>query len=52
MANTTSESMRRNIGPDPNRKWLANGALFDEIVFILDCCLDPTRLPFRARARI
>jgi hypothetical protein len=38
VANTTLQSMGRNIGADPYKKWLQNGALFDELVFILDCC--------------
>lgn len=45
MANTTADSMRRNIGPDPYRKWLTNGAVFDEILFILDCCLGSNTAP-------
>ena len=45
MANATADSMRRNIGPDPYRKWLTNGALFDEILFILDCCLGSDTAP-------
>ena len=40
LANASNEMLLRNIGAAPYRKFLQEAALFDELIFIFDCCRD------------
>ena len=39
LANTSQEMLQRNVGAARYRSFLHDAALFDELIFILDCCL-------------
>jgi caspase domain-containing protein len=38
LANTDNETLVRNVGVAPYKKFMLDPALFDELVFIIDCC--------------
>jgi hypothetical protein len=43
MANASLEMLRSNIGLEPYLEYFHDTVLFDEVIFILDCCRDPVR---------
>jgi hypothetical protein len=43
MAHAATRLLKRNIGLGPYRRYFHDHALFDELVFIVDCCRDRTR---------
>lgn len=42
MANANRNRLRSNIGLRPYLRFFADTGIFDEVVFIADCCRDPT----------
>lgn len=43
MADASPQTLRSNIGLQPYLNFFRETGLFDEVVFITDCCRDPTR---------